>query len=187
MALQILGGVAKGFKITALTDPQLRPTSVLLRRKIFDAFQNLEGIDFFDLCAGTGAMGMEAWSRGARSVTAIEKSAKHYRLLQDNVREFQLRYKQQLSERPFLALKGCGLKWLERKREWLLDAQHPWVIFIDPPYHDQELYQKFLKQLDFVKDANRQVWIEIDEKLGPQLESSRRYQHGHHSIVVLDS
>jgi 16S rRNA (guanine966-N2)-methyltransferase len=63
MSIKILGGIAKG-TILFLPDEKLtRPTLVLLKRKIFDAIQNFDGKIFIDACAGSGAIGLEAWSR----------------------------------------------------------------------------------------------------------------------------
>jgi 16S rRNA (guanine966-N2)-methyltransferase len=59
MALKILQGEAKGLSLVAPSSGT-RPTSVLLRRKVFDAHQDMSDSIFIDCCAGTGAMGLEA-------------------------------------------------------------------------------------------------------------------------------
>ena len=66
----------------------LRPTSVMLRRKFFDSFQDWEGINFCDLFAGSGAMGFEALSRGSKKILLNEKNkrvAEQLRFSKDEV------------------------------------------------------------------------------------------------------
>ena len=71
--MQIIGGLAKGH---GLCVPRgIRPTSTLLKRKLFDSHQTWEAVNFIDLCAGSGSVGLEAWSRGAKSVCLVEQGA----------------------------------------------------------------------------------------------------------------
>ncbi|MBP5296212.1 MAG: RsmD family RNA methyltransferase, partial [Bacteriovoracaceae bacterium] len=90
MALTILGGQAAAFKINLPAQVRFRPTSVMLRRKLFDAHQTWKGEGFFDVCAGSGAMGMEAWSRGAESFFG-EKDGQVLKLLTTNLQRFMAR------------------------------------------------------------------------------------------------
>ena len=73
MSLKILGGKAKGFTISVPPADTIRPMQVMLKRRVFDSYQNLEGVTFVDLCAGSGAVGLEAWSRGADEIYYSEK------------------------------------------------------------------------------------------------------------------
>ena len=62
MGLKILGGIAKGNTINIPKNGSFRPTSIRLKRRLFDFRQNWEGYTFIDLCAGSGAVGIESWS-----------------------------------------------------------------------------------------------------------------------------
>ena len=74
MPLRILGGKAKGQLLKSPPENSItRPTSVMLKRKFFDAFQDLGEAHFYDLCAGSGSVGIEAWSRGVKQVELVEK------------------------------------------------------------------------------------------------------------------
>ena len=75
MSVKILGGPLKGLDLKVCDSKTLRPTSVMLRRKIFDSHQNLEGFFFVDACAGTGAVGIEAFSRGAQKSYFFENNS----------------------------------------------------------------------------------------------------------------
>lgn len=72
MAINILGGHAKGHALFVPPTSITRATTVMLRRKFFDAHQDLTNCLFIDLFAGSGAMGLEACSRGAERVILVE-------------------------------------------------------------------------------------------------------------------
>ena len=80
MSLRVLGGKFKGRPIE-VPSSGTRLTSVLLKRRLFDALQSLEGYHFVDLCAGSGAVGLEALSRGADSVTFVDTGKKQVNLI----------------------------------------------------------------------------------------------------------
>ena len=56
----------------------------MLRRRIYDSWQNLNDVIFVDLCAGSGAMGFEAWSRGAKKVYLNEMNRHVLKTLEEN-------------------------------------------------------------------------------------------------------
>ena len=73
---RIIGGTAGGRRIKAPPGQQTRPTSDRVREALFSAIESwcgtLQGLRFLDLYAGSGAVGLEAWSRGAGVVTLVE-------------------------------------------------------------------------------------------------------------------
>jgi hypothetical protein len=75
MSIQILGGLARGRTLDVPTGNLIRPTSVMLRRRLFDARQDMSSFHFYDLCSGSGSVGIEAWSRGAEALFLNEKNA----------------------------------------------------------------------------------------------------------------
>lgn len=71
--LRIIGGLLKGRRLDTLPGEAIRPTGDLVREALFDILGNrVSGTAFLDAYAGTGAIGIEAFSRGAREVTFIE-------------------------------------------------------------------------------------------------------------------
>ena len=81
--IRITSGKYRGRMIK--TTPDLRPTSELVRKAIFDILgQSLSQKTFLDLFAGSGAVGFEAISRDAQSVTLIDNIADHTRLIKEN-------------------------------------------------------------------------------------------------------
>lgn len=106
--------------------PGLRPTPDRVRQTVFNWLgQDLTGLRCLDLFAGTGAMGFEALSRGARSVVMVENSAQAYRALLDNQR--------QLEAAGARILKLDALVFLQQNQQQFD------VLFIDPPYNQNWL------------------------------------------------
>lgn len=88
---RIIGGVAGGRRLATPRGAQTRPTSDRVREALFSAIEawcgSLQGLRFLDLYAGSGAVGLEAWSRGAGIVTLVEQERKTSALVAANARE----------------------------------------------------------------------------------------------------
>ena len=123
MALTIIGGTFKG---RSLRVPKTaRPTSALIRKSLFDIWRHeIEGASFLDLCAGSGAMGIEALSRGAFSATFVDISPKAIKQIQLNLEALAIKEHTRL-------MRSSALSALQRlaKTDESFD-----LIFIDPPY-----------------------------------------------------
>ncbi len=200
MSIQILGGVARGKLLKVPSGDTTRPTSVMLRRKLFDAYQNLEGYSFFDLCAGTGAMGFEAWSRGAAQVVLNEKNRKVQMVLEQNLHSFQGQFAEELKDRPItLKAKDC-LQFLQNFKEYYLSLdsvqKKETILFFDPPYEDHDLYLNVLGQFHFQTEQSwfaGELWLESDEQKGLKLTQivemklpiKKNYVQGTSFIVII--
>ena len=85
--MRIIAGRLKGRRLVAPTGRDVRPTSDRLRETLFNVLgPSVEGARVIDGFAGTGALGLEAWSRGAVSVTFVERVPAALRALEANVR-----------------------------------------------------------------------------------------------------
>jgi 16S rRNA (guanine966-N2)-methyltransferase len=87
---RIIGGAAGGRRITTPRGAATRPTSDRVREALFSAVESwcgsLDGLRFLDLYAGSGAVGLEAWSRGAGVVTLVEHDRRTAALVAANAR-----------------------------------------------------------------------------------------------------
>ena len=87
---RIIGGAAGGRRISTPRGAATRPTSDRVREALFSAIESwcgsLHGLRFLDLYAGSGAVGLEAWSRGAGVVTLVESDRRTAALIADNAR-----------------------------------------------------------------------------------------------------
>src|ERR1051325_8419801 len=84
--MRIIAGKYRGRKLKSPPSIDTRPTSDRLRETLFNILApRIQGARFLDLCAGTGAVGIEALSRGAESVTFVDQSKKMCALIETNV------------------------------------------------------------------------------------------------------
>jgi 16S rRNA (guanine966-N2)-methyltransferase len=87
---RIIGGAVGGRRIQTPRGVATRPTSDRVREALFSAIESwcgsLHGLRFLDLYAGSGAVGLEAWSRGAGVVTLVEQDRRTASLIRDNAR-----------------------------------------------------------------------------------------------------
>ena len=122
--MRIIAGEYRGRVIKSPTDTKTRPTSDRLRETLFNILApRTEGSRFLDLCAGTGAIGMEAISRGASHVTFVDRSRKACALIEENL---------DLLAVPEEATDIQGLE-----AENFVGREHTdgWdIVFYDPPY-----------------------------------------------------
>jgi len=117
--MRVIAGQAKGRRLVAPPpgDLRVRPTADRAREALFSILQRWPKGPFLDLCAGTGAVGVEAWSRGYEPVTCVEASEPGWSCLRRNVEGTQV-----------LPLRADLLRLTEQA--FLPQA----VIFLDPPY-----------------------------------------------------
>ena len=128
--MRIIGGAKRGLKLAELgagdAQAHLRPTSDRVREAIFNLLVNslhlpLDGARVLDLFAGTGALGLEALSRGASHVTFVDDGATARALLRENIEKFR----------------AMGVTKVYRRDATDLGANHgaPFgLVFLDPPY-----------------------------------------------------
>ena len=84
--MRITGGEFGGRSLLVPKSDEIRPTQDRVREALFNIIQfEVPGCDFLDLFAGSGAVGLEALSRGARSVTFVEANRRHVKVLQKNL------------------------------------------------------------------------------------------------------
>ena len=87
---RIIGGEAGGRRLATPRGSQTRPTSDRVREALFSAIESwcgsLQGLRFLDLYAGSGAVGLEAWSRGAGVVTLVESDRRTAALIGANAK-----------------------------------------------------------------------------------------------------
>ena len=84
--MRITGGIIKNRKLTNIRGVDIRPTSDMVRSSVFNILgQELTDLNVLDLFAGTGSLGIESLSRGARKAVFIDKSSKALDIIQKNI------------------------------------------------------------------------------------------------------
>ena len=137
--MRVIAGRFRGRRLKSPPSAQTRPTSDRLRETLFNVLApRIEGARFLDLCAGTGAVGIEALSRGAEHVTFVDQSRKMCGLIEANLTALDI-------EREIVAvvnteatafLKKCARQIEPSLTVGLLPRlPEPFdIIFFDPPY-----------------------------------------------------
>jgi 16S rRNA (guanine966-N2)-methyltransferase len=86
--MRIVGGEARGRRLRPVPGRSTRPTADRVRQSLFDVLgQRCDGLSVLDLYAGTGALALEALSRGAESATLVEKDARAAAVIERNAAE----------------------------------------------------------------------------------------------------
>ena len=136
--MRVIAGRFRSRKLETPAGLTTRPTSDRLRETLFNVLTpRLEDCVFLDLYAGSGAVGIEAISRGAQQVYFAESDRKAARAIRDNLKSLAIDEGPELVEREvILALR-------------LLDAQAVRcdVVFLDPPYDSHGAYEQVLSFL----------------------------------------
>jgi len=131
----VIAGKFRSRRLAIPAGIQTRPTSDRLRETLFNVLgTSVENSDWLDLFAGSGAIGIEALSRGARSVHFVESSGRAVRVIQANLRALGINEGFAITERNVAA----ALRHLDERAE-------PYdFCFLDPPYRKQDDYQQVL-------------------------------------------
>lgn len=138
--MRVIAGAYRSRKLKGPGKLRLRPTSDRLRETLFNVLgPAIKDSLFVDLYAGTGAIGIEAASRGAREVILIESHKSTARLARENIGALGIRSTVEVIEDDALR----GLEKLAT-RHLLAD-----FIFLDPPYENSGEHLKVLEYLDF--------------------------------------
>ncbi len=136
--MRVIAGKYRSRRLKGAGKLLLRPTSDRLRETLFNVLgPSVADSLFVDLYAGTGAVGIEAISRGARLAIFIEEHAKSIRLVQENLEALEIRGAEVIADDAVR-----GLEKLVARR---LVAD---FIFLDPPYRDPVEHVRALEFLD---------------------------------------
>ncbi|MCH7887151.1 MAG: 16S rRNA (guanine(966)-N(2))-methyltransferase RsmD [Candidatus Marinimicrobia bacterium] len=120
--VRIISGSHRGLRLSSLPGEDIRPTADRTKEWIFSVMTSIEGAKILDLFAGTGNLGIEALSRGAKSVTFIEHSAKAVELIKTNVEKIHASEK----------VKVIRNDSIDQLIAW--ESERWDIILADPPY-----------------------------------------------------
>ena len=168
--VRVIGGIYRGRRLGSVDGSRVRPTSDRLRETLFNILApRIADSRFLDICAGSGAVGIEALSRGASHATFIEKSRHACSVIEDNLAALGIADMNILHRDALAALRRLGENQLEFD-----------IVFLDPPYAS-EIYEKVMETLgstDLVAEGGIVV-VEHRAKLPPQEEYGelRMYRH----------
>ncbi len=153
--VRIIGGKWRNTKLPVPLAPGLRPSSDRVRETLFNwLMPRLGGARVLDLFAGSGALGLEAMSRGAAHATLVERDAALARQLRESVARLG-------AQGQVEVVQGDALHWLGQRPSGLAD-----IAFIDPPFADG-LWEAVLAGLGPHLAAD--AWLYLESPAGQTL------------------
>lgn len=163
--MRIISGTARGTKLYTLEGQATRPTLDRVKESLFNIIQNeIPDSIFVDLFSGSGAIGLEAASRGAKKIILCDKSKDAIKVINRNIEKTHLKEKVELYNLDYRTL-------LETKINEKID-----IIYIDPPYNSDFAIKsvEILINKKLVKKETK-IIIETDneEKILKELENSQ--------------
>ena len=176
--MRIIAGTRKGARIFAPKGRSTRPTGDRVREAAFRLIGPVDGATVLDLFAGSGAMGLEALSRGAARAVFVESEREAVRVIERNLAK--------------LDLSGAEIVGVDARRALASDAaagRRYDLILVDPPYKEYRQMQKTLAiYLPRLLEPGGAVVVETESRLEPELpldlRTSRRY--GSARLTVYD-
>ncbi len=151
--MRVISGTAKGTKLVSLGTASIRPTLDRVKESFFNQIgPGLDGMNFLDLFAGSGSMGIEALSRGAEKVVFVEPNREAQRIILQNLEKCKM------TANPIRwnLLKSPALTGLKALKEQKLNFD---LVYVDPPFEDN-LYEETLLKLPEVLVQDSIVVVE---------------------------
>lgn len=133
--MRVIAGKAKGRALVAPAGMDTRPITAMMKEALFSMWQfQIQGSDFLDLFAGSGSMGIEAISRGARRAVFVEMNQKAIDVIKQNVKTCKF------SEEAVIYKDDVF-----RRIEWLKNNGESFdIIYLDPPFTVDEIFHPVL-------------------------------------------
>lgn len=180
--MRVIAGSARSLRLVTPDGMDTRPTTDRIKETLFNMIQmSVPGCNFLDLFSGSGGIGIEALSRGARGVVFIENNKNAISCIEKNLEHTKFtNMAKVLKQDAFVSLQS-----LEYKEKFD-------IIFMDPPY-EQALEQRVLEYLTMstildeetliVFEAKLDTDIDYLDQLGYDLIKEKRYKTNKHVFV----
>ena len=176
--MRVITGKAKGVQLKTPEGMLTRPTAERVKEALFSAIQfDIPAASVLDLFGGTGQLGIEALSRGAKRAVFVDERQQACDLIRENLRRTRL-------EKDAVVIRSDYLSYLKRTRE------HFQIIFLDPPYAEVFLENalKCITEIDILQSggiivAERPVGKELNYEF-PGYTRSRDYKYGKTLITL---
>ncbi len=180
--MRVIAGSAKRIQLKTIEGLETRPTTDRIKETLFNMISEyLADSKFLDLVSGSGAIGIEALSRGAESAVLVEQNPKAVKCIQENLRLTKLDSKAEVLSTDVLS----ALRRLEGRKKFD-------YIFMDPPY-DQLLEKKVLEYLQessllsedalIIVEASLETDFSYVHELGFSIVKEKIYKTNKHIFI----
>ena len=175
--MRVISGKFRGRKLNTLAGNSVRPTSDKIKEAVFSIIQfEIEGVRFLDLFAGSGQMGIEAISRGAREVVFVDSRRDSISVVNQNLNLLKLK--------DNVSVVNCDSLLFLKKTD-----EHFDVVYIDPPYAT-DLLESSLEIMDSVMNKENGIVIcesPADKELPSAIKgfpNVKKYRYGKICVAV---
>jgi len=170
--MRIIAGTYKGRNLKSPPSMQVRPTSDRLRETLFNVIApRIEGVRFLDLCAGSGAVGIEALSRGASHATFVDRSRRSCQLIESNLKLCRV------PEEQWEIYCSEASEFLRQSKD------ERWnIVFFDPPYKQDYVRTLELLSKNGLVIAEHHHKTDLPEIVG-KLEKTRILKQGDSALT----
>lgn len=157
--MRIIAGNFKGHKLVSFDEDHIRPMTDRVKESLFNIWSAyLESARILDLYSGTGSIGLEALSRGAKSVDFVESHGRSISLIVKNIEILKVKSQTQIN-------RSDAIKFLDHFEGEPFD-----LVFIDPPFPSQ-ICQKTLEALERSRAIKMDTRIVIEHSRHEKLDS----------------
>ena len=174
--MRVISGTQKGRRLSSLPSNDVRPTTDKVKEAIFSSIQfDIEGRRFLDLFAGSGQIGIEALSRGAKSAVFVDASKDSIKVIKENISSCKF---EEYSKVVF----SDALSFLSNTKE-TFD-----IVFLDPPYAANYLNKALLLVVNKMSDfgiiiCEHPTDLDLPENI-EDFVVFKRYRYGKISVTT---
>ncbi|WP_172187161.1 16S rRNA (guanine(966)-N(2))-methyltransferase RsmD [Lentilactobacillus kribbianus] len=177
--MRVISGKFGGLRLESVKSDKTRPTTDKVKESLFSMLgQYFDGGNFLDLFAGSGAVGIEAVSRGFDAATLVDRQFQAIKTIKDNVAKVN-------AANQFTVIKGSAEKVLLKLAA---DQAKFDMVFLDPPYKQQKMMETMaqLLELNLLND-DAIVVCETDNtvSLPAELNSYQQLKHKEYGLTVV--
>lgn len=154
--MRVISGVARGTKLNSIDSTDTRPTLDRVKEALFNIIQNIiDDSIVLDLFAGSGAIGIECISRGAKKAYFCEKSHEAVKMIRQNIEKTRFTDKSEILQQDYKkALKNYSVRNIKFD-----------IVFLDPPYKNDIAVDAVQDIIELgLLEKNGVIIIETDEK-----------------------
>lgn len=182
--MRVIAGTAKRLQLKTVSSMDTRPTTDRIKETLFNMLQNdVEHSNFLDLFSGSGAIGIEALSRGAKEAVFVENNREAISCIKENLRFTKLEDSGIVMECNVLN----AISILEGRKSYFN------IVFMDPPYK-KEIEKEVLIRLNnsniidsetiIIVEASLETKFEYLELIGYDLLKEKKYKTNKHMFVI---
>ncbi len=176
--MRVIAGTARSVPLLTRDGLDTRPTTDRVKESEFNIIQfDIEGRAVLDLFGGSGQLGIECLSRGAKEAVIVDESSEAIRIIKENLRRTKLTEKAQVVQSDYLGyLANC--------------TKHFQLIFLDPPYKENFLENALNKisEIDILSSGGIILCEHSSDKTAfadyPGLNRGKSYRYGRTTLTV---